>query len=434
MTVNTVLKELKDSVIRGDSPLSVIDSIGSLIDKRISALKNFIESKSRQLNQYMLLWEYQDKGSSRYLYFAEGESCEDCNLLSGKVFSIADAEIGVNLPPIHPNCDCLITVLDADGNAVAVLKNEKADETSDTKIPDYVHRELIKARVPDKSSAVRLLSSDAVIGSSAKTAFQLVEWTDNSVRKEDQINNGLTPEQKTAIHNSSYEEYSILFIYINATDFISYHLSKDKGYGEYGWFPLREVLSALSGRSKDEVVAYDDFTKDIVFYINNHDKCINMVVRANITQLDNAKNNEMSFNVYNAENESEIIGQLKLKFKNDWRNDTTYVSIWDIANLVSGKTYSFDNNGTDSFTFELNESSEDKGRGNSEVYAKVSTDNNRLSPEEQVANAEYIYDYLSKKGWTKEAICGLLGNIEYESHFNPGAWEVGVKNPGYGLV
>ena len=51
-------------------------------------------------------------------------------------------------------------------------------------------------------------------------------------------------------------------------------------------------------------------------------------------------------------------------------------------------------------------------------------------------NATYIYNYLIAQGWTVNAICGILGNMEWESSINPGRWEgdnVGI-GPGYGLV
>lgn len=60
-----------------------------------------------------------------------------------------------------------------------------------------------------------------------------------------------------------------------------------------------------------------------------------------------------------------------------------------------------------------------------------------LNTEQQKANAEYIYNYLTNEGWTKNAICGLLGNIQSESSLNPGSWKVKDKmenNVGYGLV
>lgn len=58
-----------------------------------------------------------------------------------------------------------------------------------------------------------------------------------------------------------------------------------------------------------------------------------------------------------------------------------------------------------------------------------------LSIEQQATNAEYIYYYLTEKGWTLEAICGLLGNIEVEGCLNPGTWQVNDNlNLGYGVV
>lgn len=63
--------------------------------------------------------------------------------------------------------------------------------------------------------------------------------------------------------------------------------------------------------------------------------------------------------------------------------------------------------------------------------------NSYLTLEEKTINAQYILDYLTVKGWTKNAICGMLGNMETESTINPGLWEVphtGDFNYGYGLV
>lgn len=62
--------------------------------------------------------------------------------------------------------------------------------------------------------------------------------------------------------------------------------------------------------------------------------------------------------------------------------------------------------------------------------------NKPLSSEETLINAKYIKDYLSKKGWTLQAICGLMGNMQAESRINPGAWQGYKENLklGYGLV
>lgn len=61
--------------------------------------------------------------------------------------------------------------------------------------------------------------------------------------------------------------------------------------------------------------------------------------------------------------------------------------------------------------------------------------NYRLSDEQMTINANHIYNYLSNEGWTKNAICGMLGNLQTESRMNPGAWQdYTVGHDGYGLV
>lgn len=52
-------------------------------------------------------------------------------------------------------------------------------------------------------------------------------------------------------------------------------------------------------------------------------------------------------------------------------------------------------------------------------------------------NARYIYGYLTSRGWSPSAVCGMLGNMETESTINPGIWQnldAGNISLGYGLV
>jgi murein DD-endopeptidase MepM/ murein hydrolase activator NlpD len=57
--------------------------------------------------------------------------------------------------------------------------------------------------------------------------------------------------------------------------------------------------------------------------------------------------------------------------------------------------------------------------------------------EEMTVNAEYILSYLLAKGWTKNAVAGMLGNMQTESTINPGIWQnldAGNMSMGFGLV
>lgn len=56
---------------------------------------------------------------------------------------------------------------------------------------------------------------------------------------------------------------------------------------------------------------------------------------------------------------------------------------------------------------------------------------------EMTANANFIYSYFKKNGWTKNSICAMLGNMQRESTINPGLWESfdsGNTSVGLGLV
>ena len=60
-----------------------------------------------------------------------------------------------------------------------------------------------------------------------------------------------------------------------------------------------------------------------------------------------------------------------------------------------------------------------------------------LTEEEMTVNARYIYGYLTSRGWSPNAVCGMLGNMETESSINPGIWQnldAGNTSLGYGLV
>lgn len=66
----------------------------------------------------------------------------------------------------------------------------------------------------------------------------------------------------------------------------------------------------------------------------------------------------------------------------------------------------------------------------------IHSGNYYLSTAQMTDNAQYILNYLLNKGWTKNAICGMLGNMQRESTINPGIWQnldEGNTSLGFGL-
>lgn len=72
---------------------------------------------------------------------------------------------------------------------------------------------------------------------------------------------------------------------------------------------------------------------------------------------------------------------------------------------------------------------------NSEVYASVCAVDSPLTEYQKTCNAKFIYKRLVNCGFTKNAACAVLGNMERESKLNPGIWQI-LNNTelGYGLV
>ena len=67
------------------------------------------------------------------------------------------------------------------------------------------------------------------------------------------------------------------------------------------------------------------------------------------------------------------------------------------------------------------------------IYAR----NEYLTQSQMEVNARYIFNYLKAKGWTKNAICGILGNMQRESTISPARWQNGAEGNmanGFGLT
>ena len=71
-----------------------------------------------------------------------------------------------------------------------------------------------------------------------------------------------------------------------------------------------------------------------------------------------------------------------------------------------------------------------------QYYGSLIYTSDSLSMEEMEVNATYIYKYLTDQGWSKNAIAGILGNLQAESTINPGRWQNDTieESNGYGLV
>lgn len=69
------------------------------------------------------------------------------------------------------------------------------------------------------------------------------------------------------------------------------------------------------------------------------------------------------------------------------------------------------------------------------VYASTAQINSTLSTAQMNANASYVYNYLLQEGFTKQAACAVIGNMQHESDIDPGVWQSSNNvSLGYGLL
>lgn len=123
-TIKGVVSEIDIGISQRNNAGQMILRVEKAIAGRAKALQRLMDLSYRQLKKYMVLWEYQDKGFLEYMLVNEGENCDVCSSLAGKVFLIEEARTGENLAPLHPNCDCKANILDEEGNVVLTVDDD----------------------------------------------------------------------------------------------------------------------------------------------------------------------------------------------------------------------------------------------------------------------------------------------------------------------
>ncbi len=145
--VHTTIKDILSVIDEKDSLFKnynkTLKNLKKVLEKREKAFDEMLSSRAGQMLRYMLLWDCEKSGYTRYQFVTEGDNCEECSSLDGQVFDIKDAKSGINLAPMHPNCDCGAAVLDKNGGVVMMVGG-KDDKTSD----------LLSVRVPNDAKNV----------------------------------------------------------------------------------------------------------------------------------------------------------------------------------------------------------------------------------------------------------------------------------------
>lgn len=104
---NEIDKALQKALISGTSMERLARDIRNAFGASTKNAQRLMRTEIRRMQTDAAMESYRRNGNEKYEYMALGQRpCDACRALEGKVFNVKDIEIGVNAPPMHPNCMC----------------------------------------------------------------------------------------------------------------------------------------------------------------------------------------------------------------------------------------------------------------------------------------------------------------------------------------
>lgn len=97
-------RELTMGFMMGSSVQKMAKEINDVMGKGRYAAERLVRTESSYFSNQGELASYREMGIAEYTFLGGG--CDDCLVLNGQDFPVDEAEPGLNLPPIHPNCKC----------------------------------------------------------------------------------------------------------------------------------------------------------------------------------------------------------------------------------------------------------------------------------------------------------------------------------------
>lgn len=112
---NKLEKGMSDCVLRGASKDELVRSLKSTFDVSFSEADRLARTELTYIQNQATKDSYIKAGVSQYEFLAatDDRTSDMCSDLNGKRFDIAAAVVGVNYPPLHPNCrSTVLAVID----------------------------------------------------------------------------------------------------------------------------------------------------------------------------------------------------------------------------------------------------------------------------------------------------------------------------------
>lgn len=181
-----LVNALDDIVIRGLATGDSFDSMADKLSKRMetskSAAKRLIMTESARMDNEGLLDYYKRTNVTHLEFIAtlDMKTSDICRSLDGEIIPIENAQVGLNIPPMHPYCRSVIgPIYDfelTDGELDKEKRAYRDKETNKTKVGNYKnYAEYVEKELGDKKQAKAIISTK----NDLKTLIMAISNTQN---------------------------------------------------------------------------------------------------------------------------------------------------------------------------------------------------------------------------------------------------------------
>lgn len=267
-------RELTMGFMAGSSVQQMAKAINDVMGKGRYAAERLVRTESSYFSNQGELQSYRELGIKEYTFLGGG--CEICQQLNGRTFPMDDAEAGLNLPPIHPNCKCTIRAkakIDLFKNregANPLKENPKFEEWKKRHVKEKAKEPLQPLTEPEQHAMNNYISSASYVWNDklrrgerlTKEEQQSIENLDSALKK--------MPKYKGTLYRSlsefgipDVEEFIKGHIPGRPIQFREYLSTSEVVYDES--FPIQYVIQSKSGR---DIQKFNPGEKEILFERN----------------------------------------------------------------------------------------------------------------------------------------------------------------------
>lgn len=109
MLKNELEQLLRTGLIQGKNPRELARHLTKRFGVRKSDAERLMRTELSRVRGEAQLRSLKENGYEQYTFLALGSACDICKDIDGEHFYVDEAEVGVNMYPMHPNCMCAIS-------------------------------------------------------------------------------------------------------------------------------------------------------------------------------------------------------------------------------------------------------------------------------------------------------------------------------------